>query len=118
MISGFSIGSILGNLLSPKLPSWTGIFGGGEELTDAIISPNGNLLSTHPDDYLIATKTPETLGKGQGEMIINVTYNISGVSSPSDVKKMLDENNTEQAVWQEELKGKFKQLMSVVMGSN
>lgn len=30
-------------------------------VNDAIISPSGSIITTHPDDYLIATKTPETL---------------------------------------------------------
>lgn len=30
-------------------------------VNDAIITPNGNVISTAPDDYLIATKTPDTL---------------------------------------------------------
>lgn len=32
-----------------------------QSVNDAIITPNGNVISTHPDDYLIATKTPDTL---------------------------------------------------------
>jgi len=35
-------------------------------------------------------KNPSSLG---GENNINVTYYITGVSSPNDVKKMLEENN-------------------------
>jgi len=31
---------------------------------DAIISPNGNIVTTHPDDWLIATKNPRSLGGG------------------------------------------------------
>lgn len=34
------------------------------KVNDAIITPSGNIISTHPDDYLIATKTPQTLGSG------------------------------------------------------
>ena len=30
-------------------------------VNDAVITPNGNVISTAPDDYLIATKTPDTL---------------------------------------------------------
>ena len=40
-------------------------------VNDAIISPNGNIISTHPDDYLIATKNPSSLGGG-------ITVNIMG----------------------------------------
>jgi len=28
---------------------------------DWFISPDGNIISTHPEDFLIATKSPETL---------------------------------------------------------
>lgn len=46
---------------------------------DAVISPNGNIISTHPEDYLIATKNPGALaaqvsGAGGG-MTINITGN-------------------------------------------
>jgi len=41
-------------------------------VNDAIISPRGDIITTHPDDYLIATKTPGSLG-GSG-----VTVNITG----------------------------------------
>lgn len=37
-----------------------------QKVNDAIITPSGNVISTHPDDYLIATKTPETLSAGRG----------------------------------------------------
>ena len=43
-------------------------------VNDAIITPNGNVVSTHPDDYLIATKTPGSLiGSGKGDTIVNFT---------------------------------------------
>jgi len=42
-------------------------------VNDAIISPKGDIITTHPDDYLIATKDPHSLaGKG------GITVNISG----------------------------------------
>lgn len=41
---------------------------------DAIIAPNGNIITTAPDDYLIATKTPGSLGnKGGTNINVNVT---------------------------------------------
>lgn len=39
---------------------------------DAVIAPNGNVISTHPDDYLIATKDPSSLGGGGGTFNINI----------------------------------------------
>lgn len=41
-------------------------------VNDAIIAPNGNIITTHPDDYLIATKNPHSLGGG------GITINITG----------------------------------------
>lgn len=38
-------------------------------VNDAIITPNGNVISTHPDDYLIATKTPENLSRNSTPML-------------------------------------------------
>jgi len=43
-------------------------------VNDAIISPDGNIITTHPDDYLIATKNPYSLGGGGG-VVINITGN-------------------------------------------
>ena len=39
---------------------------------DAVISPSGTVVSTHPDDYLIATKDPSSLGGGGGTFNINI----------------------------------------------
>ena len=46
---------------------------GSESVNDAIISPNGNIITTAPDDYLIATKTPGSLGNSNGT---NITVNV------------------------------------------
>ena len=60
------------------------------KVNDAIITPNGNVISTHPDDYLIATKTPETLlSRNMGS--VNVSFSpsinvINNTSSQIDVK--------------------------------
>lgn len=45
-------------------------------VNDMILTPNGN-FSTHPDDYLIATKTPHSLGGG-------VTVNVKVENTVSD----------------------------------
>jgi hypothetical protein len=39
-------------------------------VNDAVIAPGGNIISTHPDDYLIATKNPQSLGGGG--LVINI----------------------------------------------
>ncbi len=48
--------------------------GGGGSVNDAIIAPGGKIITTHPDDYLIATKNPAGLvGAGNGGVNINIT---------------------------------------------
>jgi len=44
-------------------------------VNDAIISPDGRVITTHPDDYLIATKTPGSLAGGNG---MSLTINMNG----------------------------------------
>lgn len=46
--------------------------GGGKskDVNDAIIAPNGNIITTHPDDYIIATKTPQSLGGGGVSIVV------------------------------------------------
>jgi len=34
------------------------------KVNDAVITPNGQVIQTHPDDYLFATKTPGSMGGG------------------------------------------------------
>ncbi len=46
-------------------------------VNDAIITKQGQVIQTHPDDYLIATKTPGYLGGGGGRVVINVNNTIS-----------------------------------------
>jgi len=44
-------------------------------INDGIVQ-NGRVITTHPDDYIIATKTPETLGqggKGGQSIVVNIT---------------------------------------------
>jgi hypothetical protein len=59
------------------------------KVNDAIISPRGDIISTHPDDYIIATKTPEKLGNGKG----GVTVVIQGGTyiDPQSARKIGDE---------------------------
>lgn len=50
-----------------------GAFGGGKKskVNDAVISPSGDVISTHPDDYIIATKDPGSLAGGGFVVNIN-----------------------------------------------
>jgi hypothetical protein len=41
-----------------------------KSVNDAIISPKGDIITTHPDDYLIATKNPKSLGGGG--LVLNI----------------------------------------------
>lgn len=41
------------------------------KVNDAVVAPGGNVISTHPDDYIIATKDPSSLG-GAGGLTINI----------------------------------------------
>lgn len=43
---------------------------GVTNVNDMIITPNGN-FSTHPDDYIIASKNPASLGSGNLNVIVN-----------------------------------------------
>ena len=69
------------------------LFSGKSEknLEDGIITPSG-VVSTAPDDYIIATKDPTSLGGGKG-VTLNVTYNVN-VSDKRDLERMFRENNT------------------------
>ena len=55
-------------------------------VNDAIISPKGDIITTHPDDYIIATKTPGSLGGGNG-VTVNVYGDVSGRDLIETVKR-------------------------------
>ena len=67
-----------------KTPDWMpGVGGRGMNIpkintipvNDAIISPNGNIITTDPKDYLIATKTPgDLVGGGGGGVNVVINY--------------------------------------------
>jgi hypothetical protein len=64
------------------LASQIGSFAGGAikglgkviGVDDAVISPRGDIIPTHPDDYLIATKDPGSLGGGVNISITGNTF--------------------------------------------
>lgn len=52
-------------------------------VNDAIITPNGSVVTTHPDDYLIATKTPGSLinaGKSDSSFAPQITFTVINAS--------------------------------------
>lgn len=51
-----------------------------KSLNDGIISPRGDIISTHPDDYIIATKNPGSLAGGGRTVIININGPIQGLN--------------------------------------
>ena len=57
-----------------------------KSVNDAIITPDG-VVSTHPDDYIIATKTPETLGARSANVKINnIVNNNAGVQVSQETR--------------------------------
>ena len=65
---------------------------GAEEVGDAVISPDGEIISTSPSDYLIATQDPGglTAGAGGGEAISILRELLATVKQGGDV--ILDGN--------------------------
>lgn len=59
------------------------------KVNDAIITPSGNVITTHPDDYLIATKTPQTLISGNEAP----TVNFSVIDKSTGVKVVQQQAN-------------------------
>ena len=87
-IAQLAIMSMLFNALGIKtaaaIPSGLQIFRGGNILTgsylggkinDGIVS-NGKVITTHPDDYIMAAKDPSSLG-GKPNVVVNVNNNSS-----------------------------------------
>lgn len=77
--------------LSHKKALTTGRTVANYSVNDAIITPNGNVISTHPDDYLIATKTPGSLGKSAAPIINLSIQNNTG--SQVQIKQTRNEAN-------------------------
>ena len=59
-------------------------------VNDAIISPDGRIITTHPDDYLIATKNPGSLMGGSG--IANIYMYLDGREIGKIIGKRLSED--------------------------
>jgi len=68
-----------------------------KKVNDAIITPSGDVISTHPEDYLIATKTPRTLlGNGGGTPTVNfsVIDKSTGIKVTQQRANYNSQNNT------------------------
>jgi hypothetical protein len=83
-----SINSILGGISSKASPVSKSIGGSVKSVNDAIITPKGDIISTHPDDYLIATKNLSGLGGGTNINIV-VNGDVSGQDLIDKIKSAL-----------------------------
>jgi len=73
----------LTGLTGGKAVTTANIMSGSKKVNDAIISPDGRIITTHPDDYLIATKNPG----GMGGMTIYIE-NVYGMN-PRELSRAL-----------------------------
>jgi hypothetical protein len=64
-----------------------GVF--GTAVNDAIITPKGEVITTHPDDYLIATKNPRGLGGG---VVININTMVGSREFAEEMGDLILEN--------------------------
>ncbi|HDQ16263.1 MAG TPA: hypothetical protein ENN45_04320 [Bacteroidetes bacterium] len=81
-----------------------------EKVNDAIITPSGKIIRTNPQDYIIATKTPQTLGGGNN----NITININALDSSSIDQRVLKkiQDAVESGIVRS-LSGRTSQIMGV-----
>jgi len=81
--AGFNPFSLISSLFSNDSDT-------SKDVQDAIITPSGT-VNTSPDDYIIATKDPSSLG-GNANVSMNVTYNVV-VQDKRELEKILRDNN-------------------------
>lgn len=68
-------------------------------VNDAIITPSGDIVTTHPDDYLIATKTPGSLvGAGKTSVTLQVNPVVINQSSAGVTAKTEARENSDGSV--------------------
>jgi len=77
-------------LMSSVQNAASGLTGGviPKAARDLIISPSG-AFSTHPDDFLIATKNPHSLGGG-GNYNITINVSVAKMDSSSDIEALAE----------------------------
>lgn len=68
LTSSLKVLSGIGSWIKNKVMGFFSFGGGGKSVDDAIISPSGDIITTDPADYIIATKNPAGL-VGQGTTI-------------------------------------------------
>lgn len=78
-------------------------------VNDAIIAPNGNVITTHPDDYLIATKTPQSLGTQSVTVspVVNNIVNNNARVNVSQETRQNDDGSIDMITTIEEIVGNY-----------
>ena len=70
-----SLGTYIYEQVKDSLSFFGSFFGGDDseetKVNDAVIGPSGDVISTSPNDYLIATQNPQSLGGASMEGVIN-----------------------------------------------
>jgi hypothetical protein len=59
-------------------------------VTDAVITPSGQVIQTDPADYLFATKHPENLARGGGGNTININISSPSFRDDRDLDDLVD----------------------------
>ena len=80
------LATMIGNAIKGALPSLNP-FKKTTSVNDAIIKPDGSVIRTHPQDTIIATKTPGNVGGG-GSKIINL-YGVTSQEMLNTIKREL-----------------------------
>lgn len=81
-----NFGGSLGSAYSNAGANIRQTFGGS--MNDGVVQ-NGKIITTHPDDFIIATKNPASLGMGGGGVTINVYGDVSGQELVRTVKEAI-----------------------------
>lgn len=67
-------------------------------VNDAIITPSGQVVETDPKDYLIATKTPQQLAGGQGNVTVQPVINCNVVNNSSAQVRTEQQQNADGSI--------------------
>jgi hypothetical protein len=81
------ITSILNRIKSISIPSPSQLFGRADRVQDFILHPNGRLIKTASDDFLVGTKSPEKMMGGK-EITININNPV--VREERDLQKITE----------------------------
>ena len=67
-------------------------------VNDAIITPQGDVVTTDPKDYLIATKTPNQLVNGAGNVTVSPVINCNVVNNTSAKVTQQQQQNADGSI--------------------